>query len=202
MATSKASPSQRAPRWWDLAFGVVVGVLLGVILLEALWLTLRVPPGEPIRIVTVTPAALQVHVTGAVARPGVYALPPGSRVQDALQAAGGPTEDADLERLNLARRLQDGEQVRVPRRSTPQPPALAGTATPAASPEALKININTATAQELEALPGIGPTLAQRIVAYREANGPFTSIEQLLEVKGIGPVLLEKIRPYIFVEVP
>ena len=138
-----------------------------------------------------------VHVAGAVASPGVVTLPAGSRVADALEAAGGATADADTDQLNLARILVDGEQVRVPHQgedastwaAPPGPAQDAGTGTASGL-----VNINTASATELQSLPGIGEALAQRIVDYREANGPFTSIDELTEVSGIGPAKLEALR--------
>lgn len=146
-------------------------------------------PGAPGRVV--------VHVAGAVASPGVVTLPAGSRVADALEAAGGATADADTDQLNLARVLVDGEQVRVPRQgedsSTWEAPPGPAQEAGAGSTGGL-VNINTASATELQSLPGIGEALAQRIVDYREANGPFTSIDELTEVSGIGQAKLEALR--------
>ncbi len=189
-------------RWWDIAFGLAVGSLLASALNMAWRLATRRPAGQPVVLVTPTPARILVHVAGAVARPGVYELPPGSRVHDALEAAGGALPQAQLEALNLAQPLQDGQRLWVPRRGepspTPQPsPSPPSPTTPGPS---LRLNLNTATAEELEALPGIGPVLARRIVAYREQNGPFRSVDELLNVKGIGPAVLEKLRPYVYVE--
>ena len=144
-----------------------------------------------------------VHVTGAVARPGVVTLRAGSRVADAVDAAGGATADADTEQLNLARVLSDGEQIRVPRvgEVLPDPaPQLTGTAGPGAGAASGKpgdggasgtVNINTASASELEKLPGIGPALAPRIVEYRDSHGPFATVDALTDVPGIGKAKLE-----------
>ncbi|HIE09936.1 MAG TPA: ComEA family DNA-binding protein [Armatimonadetes bacterium] len=134
-----------------------------------------------------------VHVTGAVKRPGVYELPEGARVLDAIRKAGGPTKDADLDKINLADFLSDGEKVLVPRKA-PRRLASKGGITPE---DVLKVNVNTASERELEALPGIGPVLARRIVEHRKEQGPFKGPEDLLAVKGIGPKKLERIRPYI-----
>ena len=139
-----------------------------------------------------------VHVVGAVASPGVVVLADGARVADAIAAAGGAASDADTEQLNLARVLGDGEQVRVPHVGeqlaapdpAPSPPGASGGRPPAAGP----ININTAGASELEALPGIGPALAARIVEYRDGHGPFASVDDLTDVPGIGPAKLEALR--------
>jgi len=135
------------------------------------------------------PGLVVVHVVGAVAGPGVVRLPVGSRVLDAVAAAGGATGDADLARLNLARPLVDGEQVVVPR---PGDPDAAPEGTPAGGP-AGPLDLNTATPAQLDELPGVGPVLAQRIVARR----PFRSVDELDEVSGVGPTLLERLRPLV-----
>ncbi|GAA1484822.1 ComEA family DNA-binding protein [Brachybacterium fresconis] len=158
-----------------------------------------------------SPAELVVHVSGAVSSPGVVRLPAGSRVDDALRAAGGPDEDAELSAVNLARPVDDGEQIYVPRPGE-EPPASARDPGGAESAESAAgaasgsgagdgaedagapIDLNTADATELEALPGVGPAIAQRIVEHREKNGPFASVDALLEVSGIGPATLEEIR--------
>lgn len=136
-------------------------------------------------------AVIAVHVGGAVASPGVYELAEGARVQDAVAAAGGLAEGAASDALNLARTLADGEQVIVPSQAdvevaasaAAEGTAAAGTGTAAAGG---KVNINAATAAELDALPGIGPSTAEKIIADREANGPFASTEDLKRVSGIG----------------
>lgn len=189
--------------------------LTGVGLAAARW-----PHPEPIAIVeptsppapTALVAPLQVHVTGAVQRPGVYRLAPGSRLVQAVEAAGGMAPDADEERMNLADRLVDGQQVYVPRRGTPIPPsptaaARLSSASPGhsgASGEAVAVdgvvNINTATVAELETLPGIGPALAQRIVEHREANGPFADPAEIVAVRGIGEATYTKLADRIAVQ--
>ncbi len=181
-----------------------------------------VPPSDP-RATSSTGASTQpgqagssqatgqvvVHVTGAVASPGVVVLGQGARVADAIEAAGGATQEADTDQLNLARVLSDGEQVRVPREGEvltdqeagagqvgEQPgQSASGAAHDGQGQEASGlVNINTASALELEGLPGIGPALAQRIVEHREANGPFGSVDELTEVSGIGQAKLEALR--------
>lgn len=146
------------------------------------------------------PAPIVVHAAGAVTRPGVYRLEASSRVSDLLDAAGGVGADADVDRLNLAAPLADGARVYVPRRGEPDPGAplavdLGGVPGAGASPgSGGKLDLNTATAAQLEELPGIGPATAAAIIDHRERNGPFRSIEGLLDVRGIGPAKLEQIR--------
>lgn len=150
-----------------------------------------------------TPSEVTVHVSGAVEDPGVVQLPGGARVVDALEASGGTTEDADPAALNLARELADGEQIHVPtpgEETLPEhdTPADGAADEPAAGGQAGgggQVDINTASATELEELPGVGPAIAGRIIDHRELNGPFTSVDDLLDVSGIGPKTLENIRP-------
>ena len=138
--------------------------------------------------------AVVVHVVGAVRAPGVVHLPGGARVADAVAAAGGAEPDADLARLNLARVLADGEQVVVPR------PGDAVTTAPDAAPGAsgMLLDLNSAGLADLDALPGIGPVLAQRILDRRKEHR-FTSVDELGEVSGIGPTLLDRLRPLVHV---
>jgi competence protein ComEA len=135
---------------------------------------------------------LTVHVAGAVVHPGVVRLAPGDRVMDAVAAAGGPLPEADLEGLNLAQTVQDGQKITVPRQGEADTPA-----SPGSKGEGGKININTAGLQELEELPGIGPALAERIIAYREKQGGFHSVEELKQVSGIGDKKFEEIRDLV-----
>jgi competence protein ComEA len=145
-----------------------------------------------------TGAELYVHVAGAVRRPGLLRLPSGTRVATALERAGGPTPRADLTLVNLAAPLQDGQQIVVPVRGSAGSPtagggALAGTGGGAAPPGA-KVHLSTATAEQLDEIDGIGPTLAERIVEYRDAHGGFRSIDELAEVEGIGEKRLATLR--------
>jgi competence protein ComEA len=152
---------------------------------------------------------LKVYIVGAVARPGVYSLNEGDRIEDAIRAAGGALADADLEGINLSARVHDEEQIRVPHRGaapfTPAPaPPIAGTPVPPApgsggGPPSAKIDLNQADATALATLPGIGPALAGRIIAYRTEHGPFQHIEDIKLVRGIGDAIFESIRPYIVV---
>ncbi len=186
---------------------VLMGLLAGFLLAGALFLVTRLPAGRPVTLQPPpTDAPLEVHVTGAVLRPGLYLFADGSRVQDAITAAGGLTTDANIQGINLAAKLEDGQQLNIPGGAAPAAAApqattafrvLTGTATPSASSDL--ININTATADELEALPGIGPTLAQRIVDYRTQHGPFQRIEDIMDVSGIGPAIFDQIQGLITV---
>lgn len=146
-------------------------------------------------------AAVIVHVLGAVRAPGIVEVRPGDRVVDAIAAAGGTTDDADLAGVNLARVLADGEQLRVPRAGevVAPPPADAGTAADSSADGAAAglVNINTADATALEALPGVGPALAARIIAWREENGPFRAVDELLAVSGIGERTLDGMRDQV-----
>ncbi len=155
------------------------------------------------------PTGVVVHVSGAVKKAGVYRLSPDSRVADAIEQAGGATEHADLDALNLAEPLHDGQQIHVPRKDETHTPALASNSASRASRSAPKtaaaapqfpVNLNTATAEQLEAIPGIGPVLAQRIIEYRQMHGRFQSVDDLLEVHGIGAKRLENMRPYVTVK--
>lgn len=167
-----------------------------------------VPATDPLG--TVAPAGAEaggevvVHVAGAVTSPGVVVLPAGARVVDAIAAADGALPDADTDQLNLARILSDGEQVRVPHQGEDasnwnlDDATAAGTSAAGngggAEATGGRVNINTATAAELEGLTGIGPALAQRIVDYRAEHGPFTAVDELTDVSGIGAAKLEALR--------
>ena len=157
-----------------------------------------VAPTEP-----PTPAPVRVYVSGAVATPGVYTLPPKSLVDDALKAAGGATTEADLDRINLAQEVRDQQQIHVPRKgeAAPQQPAPGPNgAAPPGPTAAKKININTATLADLDTLPKIGPVTAQNILDYRTKNGPFKKIEDLKNVSGIGDAIFEGLKDSITVE--
>lgn len=165
--------------------------------------SLPAPTPEP----TATARPLHVDVAGAVVNPRVVTLPPGSIVAEAIAAAGGPSPDADLDRLNRAVELQDGMQVYVPRRSeTPPVPPLSSAQPKSDATHAAKagptvavtghININTATLAELDTLPGVGPKTAQAIVDGR----PYAKVDDLLRVKGIGPATLAKLQDLVSVQ--
>jgi competence protein ComEA len=186
--------------------------------LGLLWLTSR--PGPPLQRppaadgIQVEAEDVVVHVAGVVAAPGLYRLPGGARVADALDAAGGPLPGAALDSLNLARPLTDGEQVVAPPAvaapgaggvPAPSAPGVtpSGVAPSAAPPSAAradgKLDLNRATVQDLDALPGIGPVLAQRIVSYRDEHGPFKTLGKLRDVPGIGEKTFQKLAPLLVV---
>ena len=163
---------------------------------------------------TVPADEVVVQASGAVARPGVYRLAPGARVDDVVRQAGGLTSDADADRVNLAAPVADGERVWVPRKGETEPPeVVAGTGggggsgagggtiaggKPGAGPGTVAVvDLNAATAEQLDTLPGVGPATATAILAYREEQGPFSSVDELLEVRGIGDAKLEQLRPLV-----
>lgn len=149
------------------------------------------PRGTPVELLPpATPAPIRIHVAGAVRSPGVYDMQPDSIVRDAIESAGGITDEADMDNLNLAAGLVDGQRVLVP---------MAGQRAMALESNSELVPINTAGAPQLEQLPGIGPVLAQNIVSYRERYGPFQQLEDLLDVEGIGPAKLEAIRDLVIV---
>lgn len=135
-----------------------------------------------------------VHVAGAVRSPGVYRLRDGARVRDALRAAGGPTKHALLDGVNLATRLADGEQVLVPTRAAVSAGAAQSAVPPPGGGAPPIVHLNSASEAQLDELDGIGPALAARIVAYRQDNGSFHSVDELGDVSGIGPTRLEALR--------
>ena len=155
------------------------------------------PTGSPSASASPT-GSIVVDVAGKVRRPGIVTLPLGSRVVDALEAAGGARKGVRLGVLNLARVLTDGEQIVV---GVPPPPGIAASAAsdPTAAVGAVTpvVNINSATQPELEELPGVGPVTAQAILAFRSENGAFTAVDELLEVSGIGDATLAEIAPFV-----
>ena len=215
-------------QWWGISrivstAGGVLCVALGA------WWVLRVPPPPPESAivfattsvvapagpnnlgVTTNPVFIRVHVAGEVLRPGVYQLPGTARVVDAVDAAGGPTAFADVDVINLAAALFDTAQIFVPRRGSvisraPIPRPLPGVNAPPSpnvnTPEgasSTRININTASMSDLDTLSGVGPSTAKAIIDYRTKNGPFGSIEDLLNVRGIGPAKLDAMREQVTV---
>ncbi|MGP3957293.1 ComEA family DNA-binding protein [Nonomuraea sp. 3N208] len=151
------------------------------------------PPLTPAAPSTPSPTSkVTVHITGKIRKPGVYLLPAGARVADAVTAAGGAARGASTGSLNLARRLIDGEQIMVG-----APAGAAAPGSPAADPAAAILDLNSATIEQLEQLPGVGEVLAARITEFRDSHGGFTSVEQLREVNGIGPRKFDEIKPKV-----
>ena len=202
--------------------GLVLASLAGLALvIAAVALLTRADDNAPVRIVApepepatpVQPAGkdIRVQVSGAVMAPGVYAMNDGDRVMDAIAAAGGVDPGADLSAINLARRVQDEAHYYVPftGETPPSPSGEAsgispGTVQPIVQPGSDSasnslIDLNTASAHELETLPGIGRVMAERIIVHREVNGPFPSVDDVEDVPGIGPKTLESIRPLVTV---
>ncbi|WP_328913511.1 MULTISPECIES: ComEA family DNA-binding protein [unclassified Streptomyces] len=202
-----AGPLGRARAWLYVRCGlelkavvalVVVLAVAGGLAFQHYWSgrprTVRVPPPAvaPLQPLAVKPAAaaeVTVDIAGKVAQPGLRSLRKGSRVADALAAAGGPLPGTDTTALNLARPLTDGEQILVG--VTPPPDASAGTPTDAA------VSLNSATLAQLDALPGVGPVLAQHILDYRSQHGAFTSLDQLRQIPGIGPRKFATLKPLV-----
>lgn len=203
-------------KWYWLIVGFFLGIVVGVGGLTLMnqvqpaAIVIQPPPPPPLPEPTATPGPVRVYVHGRVMTPDVYWLPPGSLVQAAVAAAGGFAEGADTALVNLAQPLQDGMQIYVPAEGEVVNRPAGGTemssGTMGAGPDTAVagingalININTATADELDALPGIGPSTAQKIVVHRETNGPFATIEAIMDVPGIGPAKFEAISALITV---
>lgn len=144
---------------------------------------------------TAAPAELVVHAAGAVVHPGVYRLHAGARVDDVVAAAGGPAPDADVDQIDLAAPVADGDRVYVPRRGEVPPPVVGASGVSGAA--GAPLDLNRATAAELDALPGVGPSTAQAIVDYRRTHGRFRSVDELGHVRGIGPARLATLRPLV-----
>lgn len=181
----------------------MIGVALGAIVVALIVSALRARSDASV-VLTVHEAPdaslIRVYVGGEVAKPGIYSLDRGSRIADAIDSAGGASRDGAPEQLQLASVLSDGDQVIVPlARPTPRPAAgnTAESSEPAASSGLL--DINSATAAQLEELPEIGPKLAERVVEFRTTNGPFTSVDQLVAIRGISERIVEILRPLVTV---
>lgn len=153
---------------------------------------------SPPSVAPTTAGEVVVHVAGAVVSSGVYRLPAGSRVIDAITTAGGLAVDARPDAVNLAALVADGQRIYVPRAGEPVPPDPGGVAAPPTSPPG-PVDLNRASVDELDSLPGVGPATAAAIVAYRDQHGPFSSVDDLADVRGIGPAKLEALRGLVTV---
>jgi competence protein ComEA len=173
---------------------VLLGIVLGMLVISGVFWVVSQPRGTPLLLEALpTPAQLQVHVAGAVKNPGLYALPPGSRVADAVERAGGLAADANPDAVNLASILRDGQQVYAARigeeEAVAQPPLQ--------SERQGLLDLNSATLEELMTLPGIGPTRAQDILDYRNLAGKFKQIDELMEIPGIGQATFDSLKPLV-----
>ena len=184
----------------------LLGIFVGLILSASILLVALPPRGAPVELLPApTLAPISVHVSGAVNEPGVYQLLPGSRVKEAIDEAGGLQFEADLQAINLAARIKDGEKIHVPAKgeiasSIPSRANPSDTIGSEAVGVGTLVNINTASIEELLTLPGIGETRSNDIIAYRESHAGFRSIDEIQEVSGIGPVIFERLKDLIVVE--
>ncbi len=172
--------------------GLVTAILVS--LLGATGQARPLPPTATTGVDEESGAALYVHILGEVVTPGVYQFRDGDRVVDAIAAAGGFTPTADPQTVNLARFLSDGEQILVPVQGAAPPTSVPGLGVPAG-----KVNINTASIAELDTLPRLGPAMAERIIAWRETNGRFSNVDDLLNVPGIGNKTFESLKELVTV---
>ena len=224
MAAARAwfASARRSP-WWAAGAGALAVVVLGAVAWAAFRpganpppIELELPRADDPSSTASSPAteeraggvtaqerpagAVIVHVAGAVVAPGLYRLGGEARVADALDAAGGPAPDAELDAVNLAAKVADGERVYVPRKGEAPPAAVVGAAGAGGSgAPAGPLDLNTATAEQLDALPGVGPATAEAILSYRQEKGRFRSVDELLEVRGIGEAKLAALRSKVTV---
>jgi competence protein ComEA len=177
-----------AQRIKETAIILFIGILIGFTIGGFLWILVRQPQGTPLVLATRSREnIITIYISGNVESPGVYELPVGSRINDAIEAAGGILADSNIDLLNLAQVLSDSDHVYIP------------AAAAVRNLEISQININYGTQEQLETLAGIGSTLAQQIIEYRTENGLFTTIEEIQKVPGIGPSTFEKIKNHITV---
>jgi len=180
---------------------VVLGLVGGLFGAGVLFLVSRPAIGTAVQLLPApTPLPLVVYVTGEVINPGLFNLPPGSRLADAIEAAGGMTDQAASQAINLAQMVTDGMRINIPDQNAVSQDDLTMDISRAGEPVAILVNINTADQAELETLPEIGPVSAQEIIAYRQVNGPFESIDEIMDVPGIGNITFEAIRELITVD--
>lgn len=183
---------------------IILGAIITAVVAVGAMLLVYDDLAAPPIIITdpVTDGMIVVQISGAVGTPGVYEVSADARVADVVAAAGGTAPDADLGAINLARRLRDEDQLVIPTRAPPTPvtPSTGREAGPAAVPQPLApVNINTATLDQLDSLPGIGPAIGQRIIDYRAEHGPFRTVDELDNVNGISSTMVDELRPEITV---
>jgi competence protein ComEA len=184
-------------KFWEQIMVAVTAGLLGAGLLV---IVNSQPRGEPVTLLPLpTAAPILVHVDGAVANPGVYELEAGSRVQDALEAAGGLLPEGVTAAINFASTLNDGDKVLVPYQVQESESEIQTGSSGETVQQGEYIDLNTASQSDFERLPGIGPQKAVAIVTYRQEHGAFTQIEQVMNVPGIGPTIYEQIKAYILI---
>jgi competence protein ComEA len=190
-------------KWWQW---LLMGVLFGLLATGVILLVSSPRRGKPVELLPPpTPSPVTVYVSGSVVNPGVYVLEAGSRVNDAVQAAGGVLPEADVTLINLAAVIKDGDRLWVPVKvdltqtaaSAAAQTAISSASTPAPPTIDNPLNINTATEAQLDLLPGIGPVKAAAIVQYRQQNGPFMSIDELANVPGISAAVYEGIKDLV-----
>lgn len=210
--------AQRWLVWFGLGRLVLAALSVAVVVAGLFWLVRAEPPPVEATLPMATstapaagpvatssasvadsPSRVLVHVAGAVAVPGVYELATGARVDDAVRIAGGPLDDAELDGLNLAAPVVDGQRVYVPVLGEVDPASLPSGAVPPGEMPSGPIDLNTATVEQLDALPGVGPATATAIVDDRDRNGPFASVDELERVPGIGPAKLAALRDLVTV---
>jgi len=185
-------------QWQILTFCVLVTfIVAGLIVLIS-----STPSGTPIELIPIpTSSGITVHISGAIINPGVYRLDQGSRIEDAVKKAGGLTETANIETVNLAKIIRDGEKINIPAICINcENTSVKTTETDLIPSNDSPLNINTATIEELEQLPGIGPTIAEDIIEYREKVGFFRSISELDNVPGLGPTKIQQFIDMVTVE--
>lgn len=190
---------KRGPASMTVVRLFIVGVVIALVLVIAAFIWIDRSTPLTVTVNTLAPRDMRVFVSGAVATLGVVTVPEGARLVDVVQAAGGFTDDTDYTSLNLAGRVGDGENVFVPSSAV-----ASGSVSPVSSVRVpgsgTKLNLNTATIEELDTLPGIGDVLAGRIVEYREANGPFGTVDDLVLVDGISARMVEGLKPLVTID--
>jgi competence protein ComEA len=185
-------------KWQEFFLAILVGMLFSAMILLISSRSVQKPI---ILLPTEKTILIKIHITGEIVKPGVYSLLPDSRVIDAIDTAGGFTTAASTDSINLARVMVDGEYIKIPQKDVESSSVIIDSSvTPNALPGTLKININAATIEQLDQLPGIGTIKAQEIIDYRLIHGPFLKIEEIMNVSGIGEEIFGEIKNYIVIK--